>query len=180
MVNLYNVMKLSEERPPNWRDSAIKVIYKTETCPTNFPSHVYNPNETLHQSRQTTCTQSTSSGRKPPSGTRSLRVAAIDFKRSFDTVECNSIWKALREQRFEEPYIQMRTNLHDQQRAIVQTDAISKQFHVKRRVKQCDPPTQHTRVQRASPTHYSYNHGVSLFRFVDDIRARRKQLRGQE
>ena len=38
-----------------------------------------------------------------------LWVATIDFEKALDTVEHSSVWKALREQRIEEPYIQLLT-----------------------------------------------------------------------
>ena len=44
---------------------------------------------------------------------------SIDFQKAFGTVEHSSVWKALREQGIEEPYIQLLTKLYDHPRATV-------------------------------------------------------------
>ena len=68
-----------------------------------------------------------------------LWVAATDFRKTFDTVEHSSVWKSLREEGIVEPYTQLLTKLHDQQRASVHTDTKSKNFHLERGTKQGDP-----------------------------------------
>ena len=50
-----------------------------------------------------------------------------------------SVWKALRAQGIEEPYIQLLTELYDQQRVSVHADVISKHLQLEREIKQGDP-----------------------------------------
>ena len=66
-------------------------------------------------------------------------VAAIDFKKAFDTVEHRSVWNVSREQGIEQPYIKVLAQVCDQQRATVHTDVKSKHFHLERGTKQGDP-----------------------------------------
>ena len=66
-------------------------------------------------------------------------IAALDFKKAFDTVSQEHIWAALRRQGVAEAYVTLLTDLYDNQVAVVQTDKTSKPFNIERGTKQGDP-----------------------------------------
>ena len=75
LLRVYNkVIKPSEEPPPNWRDSTVKVVYPHQTS---------NNQLSQQSSCQATPRRSNRSDRKPPISTKRFRIAAIDFKEVF-------------------------------------------------------------------------------------------------
>jgi len=68
-----------------------------------------------------------------------LWVAAIDFKKAFDTIDHNRLWQALHHQHVPPQYIRLLKSLYANQTATVKTDKMSRQFHIQRGVKQGDP-----------------------------------------
>lgn len=68
-----------------------------------------------------------------------LWAAAIDFKKAFDCVDHDCIWKALQEQNVPAPYITLLRKFYSEQVATVKTDANSRSFNIERGVKQGDP-----------------------------------------
>ena len=63
----------------------------------------------------------------------------MDFKKAFDTVNHDTLWKALQQQHVPQPYIQLLSQLYSDQTARVKTDKISRHFSIQRGVKQGDP-----------------------------------------
>ena len=68
-----------------------------------------------------------------------LWIAAVDFKKAFDSVAHAAIWAALAEQGVAPAYIGLLDKLYRNQTAAVQTDCCSRFFNVERGVKQGDP-----------------------------------------
>ena len=66
-------------------------------------------------------------------------VAAIDFKKAFDSIDQHYLWEALREQDVPRPYIRILQSLYFEQSAQVKTDKMSKNFEIRRGTKQGDP-----------------------------------------
>ena len=65
-----------------------------------------------------------------------LWVAAIDFKKAFDTVEHGGLWYSLIEQGVPLNYVDVLMRLYNGQRGQVRTDRDSKEFDVQRGTKQ--------------------------------------------
>ena len=68
-----------------------------------------------------------------------LWVAAVDFKKAFDSVTHRALWKALKEQGVPQGYINLLSRLYHKQIGIVRIEKLSKQFNIERGVKQGDP-----------------------------------------
>eukprot|EP00959_Pyramimonas_sp_CCMP1952_P031117 652524-Pyramimonas_sp.AAC.1 len=68
-----------------------------------------------------------------------LWAAAIDFKKAFDCVDHDKLWKTLRQQHIPDNYIDFLQRLYDDQTATVRTDTNSRSFSLQRGVKQEDP-----------------------------------------
>ena len=66
-------------------------------------------------------------------------VAAIDFKKAFDSINHDKLWQTLKEQHVPSAYIKLLQELYAQQDATVKTDQHSRRFNIKRGVKQGDP-----------------------------------------
>ena len=66
-------------------------------------------------------------------------VAAIDFKKAFDSIDQQHLWTALREQHVPVGYVKILQRLYDGQRAQVKTDKFSRHFGIGRGTKQGDP-----------------------------------------
>jgi hypothetical protein len=66
-------------------------------------------------------------------------LAALDFKKAFDSIEQSAIWEALEEQGVERRFISILQSLYEDQRATVQTDETSRSFGIFRGTKQGDP-----------------------------------------
>lgn len=66
-------------------------------------------------------------------------VAALDFKKDFDTIDQQQLWNPLTEQHAPYGYILVLKRLDDGQRAQVETDKLSKHFAISRGTKQEDP-----------------------------------------
>jgi len=66
-------------------------------------------------------------------------VAALDFKKAFDTIEHAGLWEALAAQNVSSAYIALLKSLYSQQTARVRTDAFSRTFDIQRGTKQGDP-----------------------------------------
>ena len=66
-------------------------------------------------------------------------LAALDFKKAFDTVEHHHVWTALETQGITTPYISLLKSLYTDQTGRVRTDVMSKQFNIERGTKQGDP-----------------------------------------
>ena len=66
-------------------------------------------------------------------------VAALDFKKAFDSIEHDSLWSALREQGVEPGYVHLMQRLYHDQEATVRTDVTSRSFSLRRGTKQGDP-----------------------------------------
>jgi len=70
---------------------------------------------------------------------RPLWIAALDFKKAFDTVEHSCLWEALRQQQVPNSYVKLLHTLYAQQSATVKTDRVSRPFSIQRGTKQGDP-----------------------------------------
>ena len=68
-----------------------------------------------------------------------LWLAAIDFKKAFDTVSDGSIWTALRNQGVHENYVDVLSRLYSGQTAVVKCCEKSRAFKIERGTKQGDP-----------------------------------------
>jgi hypothetical protein len=66
-------------------------------------------------------------------------VAAIDFKKAFDSINQEYLWQALREQNVPNGYITVLRSLCTGQSAQVKTDVLSRNFGIHRGTKQGDP-----------------------------------------
>ena len=66
-------------------------------------------------------------------------VAAVDFKKAFDSVTHRSIWRALAEQGVSQEYVQLLDRLYKKQIGIVRTERLSQTFCIEKGVKQGDP-----------------------------------------
>ena len=66
-------------------------------------------------------------------------VAAIDFKKAFDSINQEYLWQALEEQNVPHGYIRILRNLYSGQSAQVKTDVLSRNFEIHRGTKQGDP-----------------------------------------
>ena len=66
-------------------------------------------------------------------------IATLDFKKAFDTIEHEALWKALESQDIPACYINVLKALYTDQTARVQTDAASRTFSIHRGTKQGDP-----------------------------------------
>jgi hypothetical protein len=66
-------------------------------------------------------------------------IAAIDFRKAFDSIEHDSLWGALLDQGVETQYVSLLKKLYIGQSARVCTDKLSKQFEIGRGTKQGDP-----------------------------------------
>ena len=68
-----------------------------------------------------------------------LWIAAVDFKKAFDTVSHESLWRALSSQGVPMGYIRLISKLYSNQTAAVCVDDISREFGLFTGVKQGDP-----------------------------------------
>jgi len=66
-------------------------------------------------------------------------VAAIDFKKAFDSINQNYLWQALVEQKVPNAYVYVLRRLYEDQSAQVKTDVLSRKFGIHRGTKQGDP-----------------------------------------
>ena len=66
-------------------------------------------------------------------------VAAIDFKKAFDSINQDYLWHALEEQNVAKAYVNILRNLYAGQSAQVKTDVLSRKFGIYRGTKQGDP-----------------------------------------
>eukprot|EP00973_Karenia_brevis_P085648 11881387-Karenia_brevis.AAC.1 len=66
-------------------------------------------------------------------------VAALDFKKAYDSISHDALWATLRNQEVPKPYVDLLRNLYDGQTAHVQTDRQSRTFQIKCGTKQGDP-----------------------------------------
>ena len=66
-------------------------------------------------------------------------IAAIDFKKAFDSISQQYLWEALEEQHVPRGYIRILRNLCAGQTAQVKTDVLSRNFEIHRGTKQGDP-----------------------------------------
>ena len=67
-----------------------------------------------------------------------LGIAAVGFKKAFDTVEHSSLWTALRRQGVPPEYVHLLQRLYHDQKASVRTDSTSKPSKLRRGTKQGD------------------------------------------
>ena len=66
-------------------------------------------------------------------------IAALDFKKAFDSIDQEYLWQALREQEVPKGYIDVLRNLYRNQSAQVKTDKMSRKFTIEKGTKQGDP-----------------------------------------
>ena len=66
-------------------------------------------------------------------------VAAIDFKKAFDSIKQDYLWQALSDQNVPTAYVSVLRNLYADQSAQVKTDVLSRKFGIFRGTKQGDP-----------------------------------------
>ena len=169
LLNLYNaITQPSSPSPNNWHHTIIKVLHKSgpPQLPQNyrpiatipilyklFARLLYNRLEPTLDKQQS-CDQA---GFRRERGTTNhlftismlqeisdewqipLWVAAVDFKKAFDSVTHSAIWRALSEQGVSPSYIQLLNKLYNNQTASVKTDTRSRLFNIERGTKQGDP-----------------------------------------
>jgi len=68
-----------------------------------------------------------------------LWIAAVDFRKAFDSVSHSAIWTSLAEQGVPHAYVALLSKLYDNQTATVRTDRTSRLFNIERGMKQGDP-----------------------------------------
>ena len=163
-----NIIKPSSPIPKEWSKTLIKVLHKNGDArlPQNyrpiatipllyklFSRMIYNRLEPIldpQQSRDqagfrrnrstvehlftTTIIQETAEEWKYP-----LWMAAVDFKKAFDSVTHYALWQALSDQGVPRGYINLLDKLYDKQVGMVKTEKLSKQFSIQKGVKQGDP-----------------------------------------
>jgi len=66
-------------------------------------------------------------------------IAALDFKKAFDSIDQRYLWQALGEQQVPKGYIAILRNLYNNQSAQVKTDKMSRKFTIQKGTKQGDP-----------------------------------------
>ena len=66
-------------------------------------------------------------------------VAAVDFKKAFDSITHDALWKAMEEQKVPGGYIGLLARMYDEQIGVVRTECLSKEFRIEKGVKQGDP-----------------------------------------
>ena len=66
-------------------------------------------------------------------------IAALDFKKAFDSIDQKYLWQALGEQEVPKGYIDVLRNLYRNQSAQVKTDKMSRKFTIEKGTKQGDP-----------------------------------------
>ena len=66
-------------------------------------------------------------------------VAAIDFKKAFDSINQDYLWRTLDEQHVPAAYVSVLRGLYASQTAQVKTDVLSRKFEIHRGTKQGDP-----------------------------------------
>ena len=169
LLQLYNdILKPDAIPPQQWRHTTITIIYKSgdPTMPQNyrpiaiipllyklFARLLYNRLETLLDKQQTPdqagfrhnfSTEDhlytlTVLHEQAAEWQLNLWVAAIDFKKAFDSINHDKLWQALNEQHVPTAYITLLQSLYAQQNATVKTDQHSRRFNIERGVKQGDP-----------------------------------------
>jgi len=169
LLNLYNtILQPGTPSPSNWQHTLIKVLYKSgdPKLPQNyrpiatipmlyklFARLLYNRLEPTLDKQQS-CDQA--GFRRNRSTTNHLFtislmqeisdewqipvwIAAVDFKKAFDSVTHAAIWEALHEQGVPSSYIGLLDKLYSSQTAAVKTDRRSRCFNIDRGTKQGDP-----------------------------------------
>ena len=169
LLELYNViLSGSMELPASWKHSVISVIHKSGdvTQPQNyrpisiipmlyklFSKLLYRrlyPILDAAQSRDQAGFRSdystidhmfvfTMLQEKSEEFNLNTWVAAIDFRKAFDSISQHYLWDALEEQNVPLGYIRILKNLYAGQTAQVRTDALSRSFEIHRGTKQGDP-----------------------------------------
>ena len=169
LLELYNAILCGTMQPPaSWRHSVISVIYKSgnSTEPGNYRPIciipvLYKLFSKLMYKRlypildQAQCKDQagfrnkfgtvdhmfvfTMLHEKSEEFNLNTWVAAIDFKKAFDSISQNYLWQALDEQNVPDAYVSVLRNLYMEQSAQVKTDVLSRKFGVHRGTKQGDP-----------------------------------------
>ena len=169
LLELYNVILSGSMQPPaSWRHSVISVIYKSgnATEPQNYRPIciipvLYKLFSKLMYKRlypildQAQCKDQagfrhkfntvdhmfvfTMLHEKSEEFNLNTWVAAIDFKKAFDSISQNYLWQALDEQNVPTAYVSVLRNLYTDQTAQVNTDVLSRKFGIHRGTKQGDP-----------------------------------------
>ena len=168
LENFNDVIKPTSSIPREWSKTLIKVLHKNgdTRLPQNyrpiatipmlyklFSRMVYNRLEPIPDGQQSrdqcgfrrnrttvehlftiAIIQETAEEWKYP-----LWVAAVDFKKAFDTVTHQALWQALRSQGVPQGYINLLDKLYDKQIGVVKTEKLSKHFNIEKGVKQGDP-----------------------------------------
>ena len=169
LLDLYNQILCGEMQAPKaWKHSVISVIYKSgdATLPQNYRPICIIPllyklfstllykriypildaeqckDQAGFRSRYSTVDHMfvfTMLQEKSEEFSLNSWVAAIDFKKAFDTIRQGYLWDALKEQNLPGEYINVLKNLYADQTAQVKTDILSRTFHIYRGTKQGDP-----------------------------------------
>jgi len=169
LLRLYNdIVKPDASPPQQWRHTTITIIHKRgdPTLPQNyrpiaiipmlyklFARLLYNRLEVLLDKQQTPDQAGfrhnystadhlytlTILHEQAAEWQLNLWVAAIDFKKAFDSINHDKLWQTLKEQHVPSAYIKLLQELYAQQDATVKTDQHSRRFNIKRGVKQGDP-----------------------------------------
>ena len=169
LLQLYNDILQPDAQPPDaWKQSTISIIFKSgdPQLPNNyrpisiipllyklFARLLYNRLEPLLDKFQTPdqagfrhdystddhLFTTTLIHERSHEWQLPLWVAAVDFKKAFDTIDHDRLWEALKRQKIPVSYIHLLQKLYDNQTAIVKTDKLSKRFTIQRGVKQGDP-----------------------------------------
>ena len=169
LLDLYNKALADEmELPKSWKTSVITVIYKNgdPTLPQNyrpiciipllyklFSKMIYNrlypildraqcPDQAGFRHAYSTNDHMfvfTMIHEKTEEFQLNSWVAALDFKKAFDTIDQQQLWNTLKVQHVPSGYIKVLQQLYSGQRAQVKTDKLSKHFGISRGTKQGDP-----------------------------------------
>ena len=214
MLEQFNrIIKPSSSIPKDWSKTIIKVLHKSGDVrlPQNyrpiatipllyklFSRMVYNRLEPVLDAQQnkdqsgfrrnrttvdhlftTALIQETAEEWKYP-----LWVAAVDFKKAFDSVTHRALWQALKDQGVSQGYINLLDKLYHKQTGMVKTEKMSKLFNIERGVKQGDPLSSllfnsvSEHVMRPLKERWESKYGIRMgtdkdvltnLRFADDI-----------
>eukprot|EP00973_Karenia_brevis_P065385 9084690-Karenia_brevis.AAC.1 len=169
LLDLFNeVLKPTATPPQQWKHTILTVIYKTGNpqVPSNYRpisaipllyklfarmlytrlTPILDPQQsqdqagfrkhfsTLDHLFTLTCLEE-----KGHEFNQKIWLAALDFKKAFDTVEHKSLWEALNAQGVSNGYVNLLAQLYAGQTGQVRTDTLSKAFNIQRGTKQGDP-----------------------------------------
>ena len=155
IAKLFTDVLTKGETPTKWRLVLVKVLFKKgeKHIPDNYRpvsivpilykiymKIILNRIETILNMAQTRDqAEDHLMGETKSEANESLWVAVVDFRKAFDTLDRQSMWRSLITQGVRPQYVQALKNVYRKQTAKVQVDAANRHFPVKRGTRQGDP-----------------------------------------